>query len=50
MNSAKKYRKKKRMQKTGDLFKKTGDIKDARMGMINTRMGIIICLNSSRRD
>ena len=39
-----------RMGQTRDLFKKTGDIKDARMGMINARMGIINGLNSSRRD
>ena len=37
MNNAKKYRKNSRMEKTGDLFKKTRDIK----GILHPKMDII---------
>ena len=42
MNNAKKYRKNSRMEKTGDLFKKTRDTKGtfhARMGTVKDRNG-----------
>ena len=43
MNNAKKYRKNSRMEKTGDLFKKTRDTKGtfhARMGTVKDRNGM----------